>query len=59
MSLLTNFIISMLEKEFVSHLPELQEAFLTEVSAFVKSLSEWVESKMSNQKGVDDEKKGS
>jgi hypothetical protein len=49
----------MLEKEFVSHLPELQEAFLTEVSAFVKSLSEWVESKMSNQKGVDDEKKGS
>ena len=54
MSLLSSFIagriVQELEEQFVSHLPELQQAFLNEVSVFVKIVSDWVESKM-NVKG--------
>ncbi len=49
MSILSNFIIKALEEQFLSHVPEMQEAFLNEVSAFLKVVSDWVESKLSNQ----------
>lgn len=53
MSLLSSFIINniikALEAEFLSHMPELQQAFLDEVSVLVKEISDWVESKLSNK----------
>jgi hypothetical protein len=63
MSLLASFIssriVTELEKQFLSHTPELQQAFLTEVLNFVKVLCEWVENKMNAQGEPTDEKKGS
>lgn len=62
MSLLSSFIatriVTELEQQFVSHLPELQEAFLNEISNFVKILSDWVESKINLQGEPRDEEKG-
>lgn len=63
MSPLSSFIISRvveeIEKQFVSHLPEIQPIFVNEVSELVKVVSDWVESKM-NFKGESlDEKKTS
>lgn len=62
MSLLSSFIVSRivqeLEEQFVSHMPELQQAFLNEVSTFVNVLSDWVESKMNLQGESDNEEKG-
>ena len=49
-SFIAGRIVQELEEQFVSHLPELQQAFLNEVSVFVKIVSDWVESKM-NVKG--------
>jgi hypothetical protein len=53
MSLLSSFIVNhlvkALEAQFLSHVPEIQQAFLNEVSVFVKTVSDWVESKLSNQ----------
>lgn len=61
MSLLSSFIVNQvvkaLEAQFLSHVPELQEAFLNEVSALVKVMSDWVESKMNIQGAPNDEKK--
>jgi hypothetical protein len=63
MSLLSSFIINhvvkALEAQFVSHMPELQQAFLNEVSNLVKVVSEWVESKVNSQGVSNDEEKGS
>ena len=63
MSLLSSFIVSRivkaLEEQFLSHVPELQQAFLNEVSSLVKVVSDWVESKMNVQGAPTDEKKGS
>lgn len=62
MSLLSSFIASRivieLEQQFVSHLPELQTAFLNEVSNFVKVLSEWIETKTDVKGEPRDEEKG-
>jgi hypothetical protein len=60
MSLLSSFIVShvvkALEAQFISHVPELQQAFLNEVSSLVKVVSDWVESKMNVNGGSSDEK---
>jgi hypothetical protein len=63
MSLLSSFIVThvvnALEKQFLSHVPELQQAFLNEVASLVKVVSDWVESKMNVQGGSTDEEKSS
>lgn len=63
MSLLSSFImnniVKALEEQFLSHVPELQQAFLNEVSALVKVVSDWVESKMNVQGGASNEEKDS
>ena len=63
MSLLSSFIVThvvtALEEQFVSHTPELQRAFLNEVSSLVGIVSDWIESKMNVQGESTDEKKGS
>lgn len=63
MSLLSSFIVNhlvkALEAQFLSHIPEMQEAFLKEVSAFVKAVSDWIESKMNPQGEQPNEEKSS
>lgn len=63
MSLLSSFIINhvvkALEAQFVSHVPELQQAFLNEVSSIVKVVSDWVESKLNIEGAPSDEEKNS
>jgi len=63
MSLLSSFIVGnvvkALETQFVAHVPELQQAFLNEVAAVVKIVSDWVESKMNVQGGSTNEEKSS
>ncbi len=63
MSLLSSFvvkhIVKALEEHFLSQIPELQQAFLNEVSQLVKVVSDWVESKLSNNGELSNEKKGS
>ncbi len=53
MSLLSNFIVNhvvkALEHQFLSHVPELQKAFLDEVASLVKVVSDWIESKLSGK----------
>ena len=60
MSLLSSFIVThvvkALEQQFVSHVPELQQAFLTEVTHLVKVVTDWTESKMNVQGESPDEK---
>ncbi len=50
MSLLSSFIAShivdSLEKEFLSHEPELQEAFLNEVKDFAEVVGNWLKEKL-------------
>ncbi len=62
MNLLSNFIVSSivksLESQFVSHVPELQQTFLNEVSSLVKIVSDWVDSKV-NLEGVNSNEKAS
>lgn len=59
MSLLSNFIIAnivkSLEQEFISHEPDLQQAFLNEVSVFVQQIAQWLEVKLSNDNSNDEE----
>lgn len=61
MSLLSSFIVNhvvkALEAELVEHLPEMQQKFLNEVSEFVKVVSDWVETKLSNQGEANDEER--
>lgn len=63
MSLLSSFIakhiVSALEAQFLSHVPELQEAFLKEMANLVKVMSDWIESKMQPTGESSDEEKGS
>jgi len=55
-SFLVNQVVKSLEEQFVSHVPELQQTFLDEVTAFVKVVSDWIESKMANPGEVSNEK---
>ena len=59
MSLLSSFIVThvvkALENQFVSHVPELQQAFLNEVTHIVKVMNDWIESKMEVQGESTDE----
>jgi hypothetical protein len=59
MSLLSNFIVAhviqALEQEFISHEPDLQKAFLDEVSAFTSQIVQWLESRLSNDHSNDAE----
>lgn len=63
MSLISSFIVTRivtaLEQQFLSHVPELQQAFLNEATSLVKVLSDWIESKMGIQGEAKDEKKSS
>ena len=63
MSLLSSFIVKQivqaLEKEFLSHVPELQQAFLAEVANLVKIVSDWIESKMDVNGGSNNAEKTS
>lgn len=46
-SLIVNYIIKALEAAFLSYvLPELQQQFLNQVSAVVKVVTDWIESKL-------------
>lgn len=59
MSLLSNFIVThivqALEQQFLSHEPDLQQAFLNEVSAFVQEIAQWLEAKLTNDHTTDAE----
>lgn len=59
MSLLSNFIvahvIAALEQEFISHEPDLQKAFLEEVSAFTQQIVKWLETRLTNDRSNDAE----
>lgn len=61
MNLLSSFIvtriINALEQQFLSHLPELQQVFLNEVSNLVKMVSDWIESKMEKGESSNEEKR--
>lgn len=50
MSLLSSFIaghvVKALEQQFIEHEPEMQEAFLGEVHAFVNVVSGWIHEKL-------------
>jgi hypothetical protein len=64
MSLLSSFIVKnivkALEAQFISHVPELQQAFLNEVTNVVKVVTDWTESKINVEEGApSNEKKGS
>lgn len=63
MSLLSSFIVNhvvkALEAQFLSHVPELQQAFLNEVSSLVKVVSDWIESKINVEGAPSDEEKNS
>jgi hypothetical protein len=57
MSLLSSFVtkelITALEAEFVKHEPELQTAFVDEVTAAVNSVVSWVNSKIALRQPVE------
>jgi hypothetical protein len=61
MSLLSSFVatqfVKALEEQFLSHMPEVQQAFLNEVAALVKIVSDWIESKINMQGALINEKK--
>lgn len=45
-SFITNQLLKSLEEEFVAHAPELQDAFLSELSEATKLITNWVEAKI-------------
>ena len=49
MNLLGKAIIRILENEFISHEPQLKEAFLYEISSIVNDIEKWVNSKINTQ----------
>lgn len=57
-NIIMNYVIKLLEQQFISNAPALQQALLNEVSASVKALSNWLESKMSIEGAPSDEEKG-
>lgn len=50
MSLVSKFImehlVSELEKEFISHVPDMQKKLVEEVEVFVQMLSVWISNKL-------------
>lgn len=59
MNIISNFVVSdilkMLEEQFIAHQPELQQAFLSEVSVLAQGIGQWLTTKLSG--AVADEKK--
>lgn len=51
-SFITNHLLQSLEAEFMSHEPELQEAFINEVSAAVNTVVTWVNDKIADKQNV-------
>ena len=55
-SFITNQLIKSLESEFISHEPELKDAFVQEVTAAVADVVAWVNSKISTSQPMEAQK---
>jgi hypothetical protein len=55
-SFITNQLIKSLESEFISHEPELKDAFVQEVATAVADVVAWVNSKISTSQPVEAQK---
>jgi hypothetical protein len=52
-SFVTNELVKALEAEFIQHEPEMQNAFVDEVTAAVNSVVSWVNSKIAARTPVE------
>jgi hypothetical protein len=56
-SVIATQIVKILEEKFLACIPELQQAFIEEISVFVKIITDWIESKINSQGVLSHEKK--